>query len=298
MFSQRNARLSHHYKHRSGNPKPIRYPRIYHPPSRIQGRPMADETPSQFRYWAFISYSSKDRKFGEWLIKSLESYRTPRPFVGRPTTRGEPVPTRPYPVFRDRDELPTDADLGGAIRRALQESRYLIVICSPNSAASRWVNEEILTFKRLGRENRILSLIIDGSPNASIDPAKDPKSECYPEALRFALGADGNLSAERTHPISADARERGDAAGALRLQRLSDAPRQHGHADIEQRVDEIHAERDEADAGDLPCRRPAAERDDPDEQHEDGRGAAGDRVDDRELRRPIGGDQQREVEKL
>ncbi len=96
---------------------------------------------SGFKYWAFISYSHQDKKWGDWLHNALETYKLPKALVGGQTERGEPVPERAYPIFRDRDELPTSADLGDMIRRALERSRYLVVICSPRSAQSRWVNQ-------------------------------------------------------------------------------------------------------------------------------------------------------------
>ena len=79
------------------------------------------------------------------------------------------------------------------------------MICSPKAAKSRWVNEEILTFKRLGREDRIFCLIVAGEPGASADPAL-AEQECFPDALIHKLGADGQLDAERSEPIAADAR--------------------------------------------------------------------------------------------
>jgi WD40 repeat protein len=162
-------------------------------------------------YHAFISYSHRDTGWGEWLHKGLERYKVPKPLVGRSTERGDPVPARIYPVFRDREELPTAVDLGEIIARALAQSRYLIVICSPASARSKWVNQEILEFKRLGGENRVLAIIVDGEPNASVGKADFPADlECFPEALRFKLGNDGTLSKEPTEPIAADARRHGD----------------------------------------------------------------------------------------
>src|SRR3546814_9925347 len=83
------------------------------------------------------------------------------------------IPRRLYPIFRDRDELPSSADLGGVVQHALRESRYLIVICSRHAAASHWVNEEVEAFKRLGRENRVLCL--------KVDEALD--SDCFVPAL-------------------------------------------------------------------------------------------------------------------
>ncbi|MHB8766016.1 MAG: toll/interleukin-1 receptor domain-containing protein, partial [Deferrisomatales bacterium] len=158
-----------------------------------------------FKYWAFISYSHKDEKWGRWLQRALEAYRVPRRLVG--TSPGDTaIPNRLYPVFRDREELPTSPDLGQNIREALDRSRTLVVICSPDSARSRWVHEEIAHFKRRTGEARALCLIVAGEPNASDKPGcRDP--ECFPPALRFKLGADGAFSEERTEPIAADARE-------------------------------------------------------------------------------------------
>jgi eukaryotic-like serine/threonine-protein kinase len=140
---------------------------------------MADE----FKYVAFISYSHLDKKWGDWLHRALESYRVPRRLVGT-AGRDGPVPRRLFPVFRDREELPTAADLGEQINDALANSACLIVVCSPNSAKSIWVNQEILTFKRMGRDNRILAIIVDGEPNAS-DKTGLAAAECFPPALRF-----------------------------------------------------------------------------------------------------------------
>ncbi len=123
-----------------------------------------------FKYKAFLSYSHRDAVWGGWLHKALEEYRIPRRLVGTPGPDG-PRPARFYPVFRDREELPTAHDLNEQIRDALEQSAYLIVICSPNSASSRWVNEEILAFKRLGRENRIQTLVVDGHPTAEDEPS-------------------------------------------------------------------------------------------------------------------------------
>ena len=177
--------------------------------------PTADSSdPPVFKYWAFISYSHSDQRWSNWLFSALETYRVPKRFVGKDTGTG-PVPIRLFPLFRDRDELPTSADLGANIRNALQESRFLIVICSPRAAKSKWVNEEILGFKRLGRGNHILPIIVEGEPNAADGkPGFDILEECLPPALRFRLGNDGHISEHRHEPICADVRKNAD--GKLR----------------------------------------------------------------------------------
>jgi tetratricopeptide (TPR) repeat protein len=171
------------------------------------------------KYRAFLSYSHRDARWGTWLHKALESYRPPKQLIGTVTARG-PVPKRLAPIFRDREELATATDLGTVINEALRQSACQIVICSPNSASSKWVNEEILAFKRLGREDRIFCLIVDGEPNASDDPAHT-QEECFPPALRFKLGPDGNLSTARTEPIAADARQGKDGRTNAKLKLIA-----------------------------------------------------------------------------
>ena len=156
--------------------------------------------------------------WGSWLHKALESYRPPKQIVGKVTPRGT-VPKRLVPIFRDREELATATDLGTVIDEALRLSGCQIVICSPSAARSRWVNEEILAFKRLGREDRIFCLIVDGEPNASDDPTRT--DECFPPALRYRLGSDGNLSSVRTEPIAADARPGKDGRGNAKLKLIA-----------------------------------------------------------------------------
>jgi tetratricopeptide (TPR) repeat protein len=171
------------------------------------------------RYRAFLSYSHRDAKWGAWLHKSLESYRPPKQLIDTVTARG-PVPKRLTPIFRDREELASATDLGTVISEALRQSACQIVICSPSAARSKWVNEEILAFKRLGREDRIFCLIVDGEPNASDDPAHADE-ECFPPALRYRLGADGELSSVRTEPIAADARPGKDGRSNAKLKLIA-----------------------------------------------------------------------------
>ena len=161
---------------------------------------------SEFRYWAFISYSHKDKSWGRWLHKALETYRVPKRLRGMPIAAGR-VPASLSPIFRDRDELPTASDLGSAIEQALRQSWCLIVICSPESARSRWVNEEVLAFQRLGRGDRIHCLIVDSGNDAAAPLI-------YPPALGERSHADGSRTGE---PIAADARNFGDGRSGAKL---------------------------------------------------------------------------------
>ena len=150
------------------------------------------------RYKAFISYSHRDERWARWLQRMLERYRVPKRLVGRSTPHGE-VPARLRPVFRDREDLSSAADLSARIKQELAASENLIVICSPAAAESRWVNEEIRHFRELGREDRILAVVVDGDPQAD-----SASGGCFPPALLES--EDG----PRREPLAADVRRYND----------------------------------------------------------------------------------------
>ena len=169
-----------------------------------------------WRYRAFISYSHRDRKAAEWLHKAIENYRIPKDLVGTQGRDG-PIPKTLFPLFRDRDELSASPQLSASIEAALAQSACLIVLCSPSSAVSRWVGQEIVEFRRLGRGNRIFALIVDG------DPAAAPgEGGCFPPALHAAIGPDGELVADPTlESIAADMRPDADGRDDAKLKLIA-----------------------------------------------------------------------------
>src|SRR5450432_3514344 len=167
-------------------------------------------------FWCFISYRHADnrepgRQWATWLHQQIETYEVPADLVGTVNDRGDTIPERIFPVFRDEEELPVDADLGNAITNALEASKFLIVVCSPRAVESSYVASEIRYFKRLGREDRVLAVMVDGEPNASDDQGKQkdgysPGRECFPEPLRRRVDAEGRLLDELCEPVAADFR--------------------------------------------------------------------------------------------
>ena len=152
------------------------------------------------RYGAFLSYSHADEPVARWLHRKLEGYRTPARIVGTRGRFGDVAP-RLGAVFRDRDELPTAADLGNVITSALDNSAALVVVCSPAAARSRWVNAEIEAFKATGRGERIYCFVVAGDPGD-----RDGNEVCFPPALLVP----DTLSGRAHEPLAADARARGD----------------------------------------------------------------------------------------
>lgn len=171
------------------------------------------------KYWAFLSYSHRDRRFAAWLHRALESYPVPSSLIGNEGPAG-PIPTKLSPIFRDREELAASADLGDRLQEAIAQSAFLIVICSPDAAASRWTNEEILAFKRAHGGRHILAAIVAGEPNASAIAGREAE-ECFPPALRFELGEDGKLTDVPVEPIAADFRADGDGKRLAKLKLIA-----------------------------------------------------------------------------
>jgi tetratricopeptide (TPR) repeat protein len=161
---------------------------------------------NKIKYKAYISYSHHDDKWASWLHRMLESYRVPRKLVGTVTDVGK-VPVRVKPVFRDRDDLSSATDLGGTVQQALSDSENMIVICSPNSVASHWVNEEIRQFARMGHKGQIFCVIVDGDPGGV-----GKASTCFPAALEEI----GMLE-----PLAADVRQWADGKHLSKLKLVS-----------------------------------------------------------------------------
>jgi len=177
---------------------------------------------TKLKYIAFLSYSHRDNlvkrpgdsrehiQWANWLHELLETYETPEDLIKKYRREGKALPERIYPVFQDEKELPTNSDLGASIKVALEQSEFLIVICSPRSATSRYVNEEVKYFKELGRANKILPIIIDGEPNASekYNDERSKQLECFCPSLRFRVLSSGVLdeNVRDIEPICADLR--------------------------------------------------------------------------------------------
>lgn len=123
----------------------------------------------EYKYYAFISYNSKDARWGRRLQRKLEGYRMPATLCSEHGWKRRPI----APVFY----APTDiqpGDLRQELEARLWASRHLIVICSPHSAKAKWVGWEIAYFHSLGRTENIHFFIVDGEPHS-----QDPERECF-----------------------------------------------------------------------------------------------------------------------
>src|SRR5208283_4767923 len=145
-----------------------------------------------------------DKAWCDWLHRELERYRVSSDLAGRITEAGA-VPRDLRHVFRDRADF-SAGPLQAQTIEALKSSQFLIVIASPDSAASAYVNEEIRLFKSFGGEDRVLSLIVAGEPPA-----------CFAPALRFRGAPDGALTAAPADQIGVDVAKDGKREALVKI---------------------------------------------------------------------------------
>lgn len=120
-------------------------------------------------YDAFISYRTTltpDRPVGEALQTLCEQFPVPRSLAHRIVAPGR-FRSR-LKVFRDTTDMSAAADLGAAIRRKLQTSRWLILVCTPNTRLSNYCLEELRQFIEYHGRHRVLYLLADGEPEESL----------------------------------------------------------------------------------------------------------------------------------
>jgi len=129
-----------------------------------------------FEYDVFLSYRHKplDKRICKRLHTLLETYKPPRRFRQAKIRR----------VFRDDDELPAAGILSDTIGYALKSAKCLVVICSPDTPESQWVDREVRTFIELGRSDRIFALLIKGTPE-----------ESFPQSLKRVRGIENRTFA-------------------------------------------------------------------------------------------------------
>lgn len=126
-----------------------------------------------FTYYAFICYKSEDDKWADKLQHKIEKYQFPPQVV----LSHPELPERIKPIYRDKTDL-GGGNLSEKIKKGLNSSRFLIVICSPCAAKSEWVEKEVQYFIDAGRTEDIIPFIIEGDPYSN-----NPEKRCFPRPL-------------------------------------------------------------------------------------------------------------------
>jgi hypothetical protein len=102
-------------------------------------------------YDAFVSYShAKDRPIAAALQSVVQK-------LGKPWYR-----RRALRVFRDDTSLSATPHLWPSIEQALGQSRFFVLLASPEAAASKWVNKEVAYWLEHNSVETLLIGVTDG----------------------------------------------------------------------------------------------------------------------------------------
>ena len=163
----------------------------------------------QYTYYAFVSYRSSDEKWAKWLQEKIEGYRLPTTIQHE---NSELPKSRLRPCFRYHTDIQPN-ELKTELRNKLEQSKFLLVICTPRSAQSPWVGAEIDTFVELGRRDRIIPVIIEGTPYSG-----DPATECYNPSLLKHFPHSDNIHEDR-EILGVNIHEEGSGSAYMKRER-------------------------------------------------------------------------------
>lgn len=216
-------------------------------------------------YYAFISYSRKDKGVANWLHTKLEKYPYPKKLVKPENAPADKRLVRP--IFIDVEDLAmSERKFSDDIKGALENSKYLILLCSKNSAQSTYVDKEVKYFlKTHGNDYaKIVPLFIDcvdeSIPPSILDtsvmerhfPIYDsslsPKSEankyCFYQIASYLLGVEFSVLYNRYEKYARRKKRKGELrigillafmAAIIVLQKIS-SDRQKELIDFEKKV--------------------------------------------------------------
>ena len=135
----------------------------------------------KYKYTAFISYNSKDDKVARWLQNRLESYSLPS-VLANDSGVGNKLDgnsRRRFRIFRYVTDFV--AKNINDVTKELDQSKYLIVVCSPNSANAPWVRTEVGYFIAKKKKNDIIPFVVNGIPYSN------KENECFTPELKSAF---------------------------------------------------------------------------------------------------------------
>ena len=133
------------------------------------------------KYRAFVSYSHEyDKPLADSLQSSLSRFA--KPWYRIRTMR----------IFQDEISLSANPALWNAIQAALAQCEYLVLLASPASAKSRWVQQEVQWWLQNRSVEKLLLCLTDGviawdNPHADFDW---DKTSAIPASVKGAFSAE------------------------------------------------------------------------------------------------------------
>ena len=180
-----------------------------------------DPEPGQYEYAAFISYRHlpRDTEVAKRVQQAIETFKMPHGIAGPGHLAG-----RLGKCFRDEDELVASHSLPERILDALSKSSSLVVVCSPSTQGSVWVQREVAAFAEMHGRNRVFTVLAEGS-----------SAESIPDYLRASSAGPDGTEAHSANPLAVDLRPEASGRAREETLRLIAAIAGCGFDDLKQR---------------------------------------------------------------
>jgi hypothetical protein len=132
---------------------------------------------NHFRYKAFISYShAADGRLAPSLQAALQKFA--KPFYK----------LRAVQIFRDQTDLSANPSLWSVIQNALRQSEFFLLLASPKSTESQWVNREVEYWLEVngGKVDKLFIILTEGELiwDGSIKNFDQNKTTSLPDKLK------------------------------------------------------------------------------------------------------------------
>ena len=111
---------------------------------------------------AFISHSRKDAQLAKQITRRINTYKPPKA-----AELGE----QKIGAFLDVEGLKVGDSLSDRLKTEVLGSNFFVLLASPDSATSTWVEEETETFIKSKGMESVLPLLVRGTPETSFPPA-------------------------------------------------------------------------------------------------------------------------------
>lgn len=124
--------------------------------------PGEEQHSHEYQFDAFISYSHANAPLAERISKRIRQYQAPRKAN---------LAIRKLTVFRDVERLTSGSRLSDELKKNVMASRKLVLLASPDSAGSGYVDEEIGLFLEHNSIDSVIIVLVDGELAQSTPPA-------------------------------------------------------------------------------------------------------------------------------
>jgi hypothetical protein len=114
------------------------------------------------KYDVFLSYSHADLVIAELLSKRMRRFKIPSARIGHDHKKLE--------VFRDKERLSASSDLTYELTEHLNASKHLVLLISPSTKTSQYVNNEVTAWLKTRDVKSLIFILVEGELFDNLPP--------------------------------------------------------------------------------------------------------------------------------